>query len=73
MTHRILFIGFILAAHHVHAAGEGVSPYLAGRYRARSQAARKRRSRRLFVTTETLESDIAALAMIGESSHPVIG
>jgi len=31
------------------------------------------RSLRLFVTTETLESDIAALARIGDSSHPVSG
>lgn len=34
---------------------------------------RKRRSRRLFVTTETLENDIAALARTGESSHPATG
>src|SRR5947209_4713081 len=30
------------------------------------------RRRKLLVTTETLESDIAALAMIGDSSQPVI-
>jgi hypothetical protein len=27
-------------------------------------------SRRLLVTTETLDSDIAALAMVGDSGHP---
>src|ERR1043166_2047696 len=34
---------------------------------------RKRRSRKLFVTTDTLDNDIAALATIGESSQPVNG
>ncbi|CAN5333749.1 hypothetical protein BH23GEM2_BH23GEM2_06230 [soil metagenome] len=34
---------------------------------------RNRRSRRLFVTTDTLDNDMAALAMIGESSQPVSG
>ena len=33
----------------------------------------KRRSLRLFVTTDTLEKDIAALAIIGDKSHPVNG
>ena len=31
------------------------------------------RKRRLFVRTETLDSDIAALASIGDMSHPVTG
>ena len=34
---------------------------------------RKARSLRLFVNTDTLDSDIAALAITGESSHPVSG
>jgi hypothetical protein len=34
---------------------------------------RNRRSRRLFVTTETLENDIAALAITGDMSQPVNG
>ena len=38
-----------------------------------SRAGRKRRNRRLFVTTDTLESDIAALARTGDSSHPPNG
>lgn len=33
----------------------------------------KRRNRREFASTETLESDIAALARTGESVHPVSG
>ena len=31
------------------------------------------RSRKLFITTDTLENAIAAEAMMGESSHPVQG
>jgi len=35
--------------------------------------ARKRLNRRLFVTTDTLDSDIAALAMTGDNRQPVSG
>ena len=35
--------------------------------------ARKRRRRRLLVTTDTLEKLMAALAIMGLSSHPVMG
>jgi hypothetical protein len=34
---------------------------------------RNLRNLKLFVTTDTLDKDIAALAMIGESSQPVSG
>ena len=34
---------------------------------------RKLRNRRLFVTTETLDSDIAALAITGDNSQPNTG
>jgi len=38
-----------------------------------SERAFQRRRRRLLETTETLESDMAALASMGESSQPVSG
>jgi hypothetical protein len=41
--------------------------------RSGDQLTRKRRSRRLFVTTDTLDRAIAAEAMIGDNSQPVQG
>jgi hypothetical protein len=38
-----------------------------------SERALQRRRRRLLETTDTLESDMAALASMGESSQPVSG